>query len=161
MCIRDSTLTTPLVQSITQNGQNFSYTYDDVGNIVREVHNGKNTTYVYDSLGQLIRYNDEQAGKSWVFTYDRGGNLTKEQRYAFTEGTLGSMEYYQDFQYGNANWKDQMTRRVHGGSYNYDICLLYTSWKRRCSKGFGRRCISTFSSGCCGKARIGKNVIKP
>lgn len=117
----DGITTTPLVKSITQPGHSFSYTYDNVGNISREVYNGKNTTYVYDSLGQLIRYNDERAGKSWVFTYDRGGNLTKEQRYAYTEGTPGAVEYYQDFQYGNTNWKDQMTRRVHGGFYNYDM----------------------------------------
>ena len=117
----DGITTTLLVKSITQPGHSFSYTYDNVGNITREVYNGKNTTYIYDSLGQLIRYNDERAGKSWVFTYDRGGNLTKEQRYAYTEGTLGTVEYYQDFQYGNANWKDQMTRRVHGGYYNYDM----------------------------------------
>lgn len=117
----DGITTTLLVKSITQPGHSFSYTYDNVGNITREVYNGKNTTYIYDSLGQLIRYNDERAGKSWVFTYDRGGNLTKEQRYAYTEGTLGTVEYYQDFQYGNANWKDQMTRRVHGGRYNYDM----------------------------------------
>ena len=109
----DGITTTLLVKSITQPGHNFSYTYDNVGNITREVYNGKNTTYIYDSLGQLIRYNDERAGKSWVFTYDRGGNLTKEQRYAYTEGTLGTVEYYQDFQYGNANWKDQMTRRLN------------------------------------------------
>lgn len=117
----DGITTTLLVKSITQPGHSFSYTYDNVGNITREVYNGKNTTYIYDSLGQLIRYNDERAGKSWVFTYDRGGNLTKEQRYAYTEGTLGTVEYYQDFQYGNANWKAQMTRRVHGGRYNYDM----------------------------------------
>ena len=117
----DGITTTLLVKSITQPGHSFSYTYDNVGNITREVYNGKNTTYVYDSLGQLIRYNDERAGKSWVFTYDHGGNLTKEQRYAYTEGTLGTVEYYQDFQYGNANWKDQMTRRVYGGYYNYDM----------------------------------------
>lgn len=117
----DGITTTLLVKSITQPGHSFSYTYDNVGNITREVYNGKNATYIYDSLGQLIRYNDERAGKSWVFTYDRGGNLTKEQRYAYTEGTLGTVEYYQDFQYGNANWKDQMTRRVHGGRYNYDM----------------------------------------
>lgn len=113
--------TTPLVASITQPGHNFSYTYDNVGNITGEVHNGKNTTYVYDSLGQLIRYNDEQAGKSWVFTYDRGGNLTGHKQYAYTEGTLGEVELYEDFQYSNANWKDQMTRRVYNGYYNYDM----------------------------------------
>ena len=107
--------------SITQPGHNFSYTYDNVGNITGEVHNGKNTTYVYDSLGQLIRYNDEQAGKSWVFTYDRGGNLTGHKQYAYTEGTLGEVELYEDFQYSNANWKDQMTRRVYNGYYNYDM----------------------------------------
>ena len=50
-------MTTPLVQSITQNGQNFSYTYDNVGNISSVTRNGLTTTYTYDLLGQLIRVN--------------------------------------------------------------------------------------------------------
>ena len=51
----DTILTTPLVTSITQNGQNFSYTYDNVGNITSVTRNGLTTTYEYDSLGQLTR----------------------------------------------------------------------------------------------------------
>ena len=71
----DSIMTTPLVQSITQNGQNFSYTYDNVGNISSVTRNGLTTTYTYDLLGQLIRVNDPHANKTTVYDYDCGGNM--------------------------------------------------------------------------------------
>ena len=47
--------TTDLITSVTQNGFNFSYEYDDVGNIISETRNGQTTTYEYDALGQLIQ----------------------------------------------------------------------------------------------------------
>ncbi|MDA6816166.1 RHS repeat protein, partial [Escherichia coli] len=72
----DTIFTTPLVTSITQNGQNFSYTYDNVGNITSVTRNGLTTTYEYDSLGQLTRVNDPHAGKSTMYLYDCGGNMT-------------------------------------------------------------------------------------
>ena len=63
----DTILTTPLVTSITQNGQNFSYTYDNMGNITSVTRNGLTTTYEYDSLSQLTRVNDPHAGKSTMY----------------------------------------------------------------------------------------------
>ena len=36
----------------------FSYAYDNVGNITSETREGVTTTYAYDSLGQLTRVND-------------------------------------------------------------------------------------------------------
>lgn len=127
--------TTTLISAMTQPGHAFSYTYDDMGQITREVYNGKNTSYQYDTLGQLIRYNDERAGKSWTFTYDRGGNLLKETRYAYTEGALGTEEFHQDYEYENANWKDVMTKRIYNSQYQYsmthDACgnmATYSGW---------------------------------
>ncbi|MDO5378070.1 MAG: DNRLRE domain-containing protein [Clostridia bacterium] len=124
----DGITTTPLVASITQPGHNFSYTYDNVGNITREVYNRKNTTYVYDSLGQLIRYNDERAGKSWFFTYDRGGNLIKEQRsIVYTEQPQALIEFTQDFTYGDSNWKDKVTA-IGSKAITYDAIGNITSY---------------------------------
>ena len=44
----DAFMSTPLVQTIAQNGQNFSYTYDNVANISTVTRNGLTTTYEYD-----------------------------------------------------------------------------------------------------------------
>jgi len=34
------------------------------------------TSYVYDSANQLVRENNQEAGKTWVWTYDEAGNIT-------------------------------------------------------------------------------------
>ena len=50
--------TTPLIQTISQNGVTLTYAYDANGNIT-SISDGTNTvSYVYDGLGQLIRVND-------------------------------------------------------------------------------------------------------
>ena len=87
--------TTPLVASITQgsgaNAFNLAYTYDDRGNITSETRNGNITTYEYDALGQLVRVNDpidntafgaggiDQPGTTWIYRYDRGGNILAKE----------------------------------------------------------------------------------
>ena len=43
--------TSPLVSSITQNGHNLSYAYDDNGNITSAVYKGQTIGYVYDPIG--------------------------------------------------------------------------------------------------------------
>ena len=32
-------------------------------------------TYAYDALGQLVRMNDPHENVTWVYNYDRGGNI--------------------------------------------------------------------------------------
>lgn len=126
----DGITTTPLVGSITQNGQNFSYTYDNVGNISSVTRNGLTTTYVYDNLGQLTRVNDPHANKSTVYTYDRGGNMTSYSEYAYTTGTLGTAAQTVGYVYGDANWKDKVTS-IGGKAITYDAIgnpLTYDGW---------------------------------
>lgn len=126
----DGITTTPLVGSITQNGQNFSYTYDNVGNISSVTRNGLTTTYVYDNLGQLTRVNDPHANKSTVYTYDRGGNMTSYSEYAYTTGTLGTAAQTMGYVYGDANWKDKVTS-IGGKAITYDAIgnpLTYDGW---------------------------------
>ncbi len=67
-------------------------TYDSRGNITSETRNGKKTTYSYDALGQLIRVNDPHENATWVYNYDRGGNITSKVKYAYTTGTLGTAQ---------------------------------------------------------------------
>jgi len=126
----DGITTTPLVKSLTQSGQNFSYTYDNVGNIASVTRNGQTTTYVYDKLGQLTRVNDPHANKSTVYVYDRGGNITSYSEYAYTTGTLGAATKTVGYTYGDANWKDKVTA-IGGKAITYDAIgnpLTYDGW---------------------------------
>mgnify|MGYP004551886803 CR=1 FL=1 len=99
--------TTPLVASIQQTAISFSYTYDSRGNIVSETRSGQTTTYEYDALGQLTRVNDPHENATWVYAYDRGGNMTSKVKYAYTTGTLGGGQTTA-FTYDSA-WKDRLT----------------------------------------------------
>ena len=101
--------TTPLVKKITQNGISFEYEYDTRGNIVSEKRGNLTTTYAYDALGQLIRVNDPHENATWVYNYDRGGNITSKVRYAYTTGTVGTAVETIPYAYGDANWKDKLT----------------------------------------------------
>lgn len=111
--------TTPLVKKITQNGISFEYAYDTRGNIISEKRNGVETTYAYDALGQLIRVNDPHENATWVYNYDRGGNITSKVKYAYTTGTLGSAQQTIPYVYGDSNWKDKLTS-YNGQTITYD-----------------------------------------
>ena len=116
--------TTPLVSSITQgegeNAMNFAYTYDSRGNITSETRNGLTTTYVYDALGQLVRVNDPHENATWIYTYDRGGNIRHKAKYAYTtEGELGETIESIPYTYGDGNWKDKLTA-YNGVPITYD-----------------------------------------
>ena len=108
--------TTGLISGITQTGENFTYTYDDVGNIKTVTQNGKLTTYTYDKLGQLTRVDDQNdttsgmTGTTWVYTYDLGGNILNKKRYAYTTGTVGTVKETVSYTYGDSNWKDKLTQ---------------------------------------------------
>ena len=116
--------TTPLVSSITQYGMDFSYTYDNVGNITSETREGVTTTYAYDSLGQLTRVNDPHENATWVYNYDLGGNITSKVRYAYTTGTLGTALETIPYSYGDSNWKDKLTA-YNGQAITYDRNSYY------------------------------------
>ena len=116
--VSGKTSTTGLVESISQTGGNFTYTYDDNGNITKVVQDGKTTSYTYDALGQLTRVDDAQENATWVYTYDQGGNILSKKKYALgvTSGTAAESKA---FTYGNTNWRDQLTA-VNGVGITYD-----------------------------------------
>ena len=105
---------------MSQSGVSFTYGYaSNTDNITSEVRtNGSfagTTTYVYDTLGQLTRVNDPKDtrggtnGTTWVYEYDRGGNITARKRHAYTTGTLGCVQQTISYTYGDSNWKDKLT----------------------------------------------------
>ena len=114
----ESGQTTALVQEITQPGENHSYAYDNAGNIVSATRNGITTTYAYDALGQLIRVNDPNDG-TWTYEYDCGGNILNKKQYAYTTGTPGTVQQIVSYAYGDADWKDKLTR-YNGVDIAYD-----------------------------------------
>lgn len=122
--------TTPLVASISQGSIPFTYAYDNRGNIISENRNGVTTTYSYDALGQLIRVNDPVQNQTWVFNYDRGGNITSRVRYAYTTGTVGTALETIPYTYGDSNWKDKLTA-YNGKAITYDAIgnpLTFNGW---------------------------------
>ncbi|MBR4236741.1 MAG: hypothetical protein IKR85_11885 [Clostridia bacterium] len=122
------------MQSITQgsgtNALNFSYTYDNRGNITSETRNGVTTTYEYDALGQLTRVNDpndptahnegalSDNGTTWVYAYDRGGSILRKTVYAYTTGTVGTAVKTYAYEY-DTDWKDKLTK-FDGNTIVYD-----------------------------------------
>jgi len=67
-----------------------SYTYDAMGNIT-SVHildvltqQTKDIFYSYDDNGQLLREDNQQLGRTYVYTYDSAGNILSKSIYPYT-----------------------------------------------------------------------------
>ena len=91
-----------------QKNSTANYTYDDNGNILY-ISDGTNTTlYAYDSANQLIRENNQAANKTWVWTYDDGGNITSRTEYPYSTGGLGTATATVNYTY-DTSWGDLLT----------------------------------------------------
>ena len=92
--------------------QTWNYTYDGNGNItmITDVSGTVQNRYYYDSLGQLTREDNRALGKTYVWTYDKAGNIQSRKTYAFTTGSLGSVQESVTYQYGETQWKDLLTK---------------------------------------------------
>lgn len=101
-----------------------SVVYDKNGNIT---YYGA-TKYTYDTLNRLIREDNPTLGKSYVYAYDSGGNITSKKEYAYTTGTLGSATKTSTYTYGNTTHKDRLTSWA-GKSYAYDTAGNPTTYK--------------------------------
>ena len=110
--------TTTLVKSVATPAGTYTYTYDNIGNIL-SVSDGSNTTsYEYDSFNQLVRVNDERAGKTYTYSYSNG-NITEKKEYAFTTGELGEAVKTLSWRYENDTWRDLLTS-YNGNDVAYD-----------------------------------------
>ncbi len=89
--------------------RHFEYGYDSAVNIALLRMGGKTTTYRYNALQQLVRENNQAAGKTWFYTYDAGGNILTKKEYAYTTGTVGTVQKTINYTYGNNQWKDLLT----------------------------------------------------
>ena len=126
--------TTPLVSTVTlkKDGTTttaYSYIYDQTGNIT-EIWEGSNlvSSYEYDSLGQLTRENDAAAGKTWIYTYDKSGNLVCKDEYAYTTGTLSTVIDFDYYLYEDSSWGDLLTE-YNGTTISYDTIGNPLNWR--------------------------------
>ena len=75
----------------------FIYSYDSFGNIktisipISEDEQETIIRYYYDDQQQLVRENNKLLGKTYVYTYDRGGNRTSKTTYTYTTGSLSGL----------------------------------------------------------------------
>jgi len=120
-----SQYTSTVVATGTYSNTSYTYTYDVDGNITQIVDgNGKKISYVYDDLGQLLRENNQVLGKTYVYTYDNGGNRTSKKTYAYTTGALGTVTGTESYTYSTGAWKDQLTQikknDVVTATFSYD-----------------------------------------
>lgn len=100
---------------------NYTYSYDDNGNITEIHQNGTLINkYYYDEAGQVIREDWAQQEKTITYSYDNGGNIASKNEYAYTNSdVLGEAVASNTFSYSNYAWKDQLTS-VNGEQITYD-----------------------------------------
>ncbi len=109
--------TTLLVESVKNGAGTLYYSYDKLGNIsaIQEQQSGSSTNqqkvkYTYDELGQLVREDNVWMNKTILYTYDIGGNMTLRSEYAYTTGTVSGTPVNTVYTYRTSGWKDQLTK---------------------------------------------------
>ena len=97
------------------NLQTYGYVYDNIGNITEiTLNNSLYAAYEYDGLGQLLRENNAAAGRTWVMTYDNGGNILTKKEYNYTTGSVNGLTPRNSLIYTYDNvWKDKLTKVVY------------------------------------------------
>lgn len=106
--------------------------YDDANNITYEygvLLDGEKTLryhYVYDRMNQLVRADDNVSHKTYVYTYDVGGNRTATKIYDFTletlegEPTVITQTYGFDLDSNVMRWNDRL-KTYNGKQIIYDL----------------------------------------
>ena len=110
-------------------GSAFTYGYDALGNLISVNENGiQKLNYTYDALSQLVREDNYYSGKTYIWTYDKGGNILTKSEYAYTAGTPGEPLNTVNYSYGNSDWKDLLTG-YNGTEISYDLSGNPLNWR--------------------------------
>jgi RHS repeat-associated protein len=117
--IKTGSTDTNRIQTVNNNGNSISYTYDKNGNIETIIQDGKTIKYYYNELNELIREDNAVLNKTITNAYDVGGNVTSKTEYPFTTGSLGIATKTYAYSYGDTNWKDKLTS-FDGKGITYD-----------------------------------------
>ena len=82
--------------------ENRSYTYNSAGYITHIYKDGVlQYSYAYDDLGQLTRENNLPAGRTYLYTYDKDGNILSKTECSYTTSGTPSIIGVTSFTYGN------------------------------------------------------------
>ena len=92
----------------------YSYEYDGVGNISK-VYSGLGEdkslilSYEYDEANQLVRENNKNLQKTFIYTYDAGGNISSKAEYEYTTDAQISSSAINTINYSyDTIWKDKL-----------------------------------------------------
>ena len=86
-----------------------------------------------------MREDNYYSGKTYIWTYDKGGNILTKSEYAYTAGTLGEPLNTVNYSYGNSDWKDLLTE-YNGTAISYDLSGNPLNWRNASSLSWdGRR----------------------
>ena len=144
---RGTTLPLTLSATVGEVSSTLVYTYDAAGNIT-SVTDGENITrYSYDNMGQLIREDNPYSQKTCVYAYDSCGNILSRTEYGYTDDENPAGGTAAVYEYNNAAWGDQLTS-WNGESITYDAIgnpLLYRG--RSLTWTQGRRLAGVSSEG--------------
>ena len=131
--------TTALVEKLQNGTETLWYTYDAGGNITAISKGVSKETatlqesYTYDGLGQLVRENSATQNKTITYSYDNGGNLTERKEYPYSISGIESLGEPQEtfsYTYGDTNWKDKLTA-YQNETITYDAIGNPLNWKGR------------------------------
>ena len=121
----------------------YTYTYDSNGNITRITdQSGKVTRYTYDKLGQLTREDNPYLNKTYVYSYDNAGNRLSKKKYAYTAGTPGNETATESYNYTG----DRLTQ-VGSIVYQYDAIGNPTTYNGYTLEWNGRKLMEMSMNG--------------
>ena len=91
----------------------YEYTYDSRGNISSvSLNNSEIYRYSYDEIGQLVREDNIPRNATYIYKYDKAGNITSAETYALTAAgvTPSSPVDTQTYKYYTTSWGDRLSR---------------------------------------------------
>jgi len=109
--------TSLLIESISNNGDIYSYKYDKLYNITHIYHNNNlENRYYYDKYNQLKLEENYLTNQIIKYTYDNNLNILCKEIRDISNNNLISKD---NFEYNNDNWCDQLSKFNHE-SIDYD-----------------------------------------
>ena len=103
-------------------------------------------SYSYDALGQLVRHDSVSQNKTFVFEYDKNGNILSKKEYSYTTGSLPSEPVSSVvYGYSDTSWKDKLTS-YNGKEITYDANGNPLSYRDGISLSWNGRRLASFNS---------------
>lgn len=67
---------------------NYTYTYDEMGNIKKVEENEEVLSYEYDKASRLVKENNKKLNFTKIYTYDEMGNIQSVKEYEYQDETV-------------------------------------------------------------------------